>query len=200
MGGPVTAILNAMRSGDPAAANQLLPAVYKDLRAMAAQRMAQESSAHTLDATALVHEAYLRLIGPDGGEELRWDSRGHFYAAAAEAMRRILIDHARAKRSAKRGGSYRRLSLDDAVLPLADISNELIDLDQALVRLEEEDRQKAELVKLRFFAGLTLEQAAKVLGISPATADRHWAYARAWLYAELEDNRGREADSGRVMP
>jgi RNA polymerase sigma factor (TIGR02999 family) len=184
VGGPVTAILHAIQHGDPAASEKLLPAVYAELRAIAGKRMAQESPGHTLDATALVHEAYLRLIGPEV-QEHNWEDRGRFFAAAAEAMRRILIDHARSKGAAKRGGDWRRLRLEEATLATYGASAEVLDLNDALERLEAEDPAKAELVKLRFFGGLTLEQAAQVMGISAATADRHWAYARAWLFADL---------------
>jgi len=181
----VTQILTAIEHGDPGASEALLPLVYAELRNLAAQRLAKEAPGQTLQATALVHEAYLRLVGPDDGKLVRWDSRGHFFAAAAEAMRRILIDRARAKGARKRGGDYRRLQLDQDPLASDDLSAELIDLDGALTKLAAEDSTKAELVKLRFFAGLTLEEAAGVLGISPATADRHWSYARAWLYSEM---------------
>ena len=192
----VTRILQAIDAGDPQAAAGLLPLVYDELRRLAEARLGRERPGQTLQATALVHEAYLRLVG--GGEgaaessqkvrEGRWDGRGHFFAAAAEAMRRILIDRARARGAAKRGGGFRRLSLDAAALLADEAPAELLDLDDALRRLEAEDPQKAELVKLRFFAGLTLPQAAAVLGISPTTADRHWAFARAWLYHELSGN------------
>jgi RNA polymerase sigma factor (TIGR02999 family) len=169
----ITSILTAIDSGDTEAAKSLLPLVYDELRKLAAQRMAKEAAGHTLQATALVHEAYLRLVG-----------------AAAEAMRRILIDHARAKGAAKRGGSLRKPQLDASHLTLGNVPAELLDLDESLGKLGQEDPVKAELVKLRFFAGLTLDQAAKVLGISPATADRHWSYARAWLYGDM--SRGQE--------
>jgi len=181
----VTQILSAIDKGDPGASEALLPLVYEELRKLAAQRMAQEAVGQTLSATALVHEAYLRLVGPNENLVGSWDSKGHFFAAAAEAMRRILIDRARAKGAQKRGGNFRRLRLDQDPLASDDVSAELLDLDGALAKLAAEDPAKAELVKLRFFAGLTLEEAAGILGISPATADRHWAYARAWLYDEL---------------
>jgi len=181
----VTQILSAIDKGDPGASEALLPLVYEELRKLAAQRMATEAVGQTLSATALVHEAYMRLVGPDENLVGKWDSKGHFFAAAAEAMRRILIDRARAKGAQKRGGNFRRLQLDQDPLASDDVSAELLDLDGALAKLAVEDATKAELVKLRFFAGLTLEAAAGILGISPATADRHWAYARAWLYDEL---------------
>ncbi|MCH8343264.1 MAG: sigma-70 family RNA polymerase sigma factor [Planctomycetes bacterium] len=178
----VTRILAAIEGGDTRAVDELLPIVYNELRALAEYRMARESPGQTLQATALVHEAYLRLIG---GEHCDWDGRGHFFAAAAEAMRRILIDRARAKGAVKRGGGRARVSLTGDQVTLDAVPQEILDLDEALGRLAEEDPAKADLVKLRFFAGLSLPQAATVLGISTTTADRHWAYARAWLYNEL---------------
>jgi len=178
----VTQILTAIENGEPGASEALLPLMYEELRKLAAARLSNEASGQTLQATALVHEAYLRLVGSDDRQAGRWDSRGHFFAAAAEAMRRILIDRARAKGALKRGGDLVRLRLDQDPLASDDLSPELLDLDDALTKLAAEDPTKAELVKLRFFAGLTLEEAAGVLGISPATADRHWSYARAWLY------------------
>jgi RNA polymerase sigma factor (TIGR02999 family) len=181
----VTRILTAIDSGDTEAARSLLPLVYDELRQLAARRMAKEAAGHTLQATDLVHEAYLRLVGPDRDVDRRWDSRGHFFAAAAEAMRRILIDHARAKGAVKRGGALRKVQLDASRLTLGDVPVELLDLDESLGKLAQEDPAKAELVKLRFFGGLTLNDAARVLGISPATADRHWSYARAWLYHDI---------------
>lgn len=181
----ITQVLAAIDNGDTEASKSLLPLVYDELRKLAAQRMAKEAVGHTLQATALVHEAYLRLVGPDRDADRGWGSRGHFFAAAAEAMRRILIDRARAKGALKRGGCPQRLRLDQEPLSRDDLSAELLDLDNALTKLAAEEPTKAELVKLRFFAGLTLEEAAGMLGISPATADRHWAYARAWLYHEM---------------
>ena len=181
----VTRILSAIEQGDPRAAEQLLPFVYEELRQLAAQRMSQENPGQTLQATALVHEAYLRLVG--GGSSQRWDSRGHFFAAAAEAMRRILIDSARRKRRPIHGGDLRRVDLD-AACSLADAPEEdLVALDDALNRLADEAPEKADLVKLRYFAGCTLEEAAELRGISIATAKRHWAYARAWLFSALHD-------------
>ncbi len=179
----VTRILNAIDGGDPSAASQLLPLVYDQLREMAAQKMAREPPGQTLSATALVHEAYLRLVGTD--EKQKWDSRRHFFAAAAEAMRRILVDSARHKRSLKRGANFRRQDLDQCDIAVPEISDDVLALDEALTKLADTDKQLAELVKLRCFAGLTGEQAAKALGISSSTADEHWAYARAWLRLEL---------------
>ena len=163
----------------------MLPLVYDELRKLADARLARERPGQTLQATALVHEAYLRLVGPDRESQNEWESRRHFFAAAAEAMRRILIDRARAKGTLKRGGSARRLSLDPAMLSLDSIPSEIADLDDALTRFEIEDPEKAALVKLRFYGGLTQRQAAAALGLAPATADRHWAYARAWLFQAL---------------
>lgn len=174
-------------ASDPRAAERLLPLLYDELRRLAEIRLAGERPGQTLQATALVHEAYMRLIGPDPDDPATWDGRGHFFAAAAEAMRRILIDRARAKGALKRGGSARKLRLDAVDVAIEDVPAEILDLDEALQRLAAEDPQKAELVKLRFYGGLTLQQAAAVLGISPSTADRHWSYARAWLYAELAE-------------
>src|SRR5262249_47442605 len=174
--------LNAIEQGDPKAAEQLLPLVYEELRKLAAQKLAQELPGQTLQATALVHEAYLRLVG---GERTRdWDGRQHFFAAAAEAMRRILVDQARRKRRPKHGGDPLRVTLDEAVA-ITDSPEDLLALDAALAKLAREEPRKAELVKLRFFAGLTIPEAAKMLGISTATAERYWGYARVWLYAEL---------------
>jgi RNA polymerase sigma factor (TIGR02999 family) len=182
----VTQILSAIEQGDPHAAAQLLPLVYDELRKLAAAKLAQEKPGQTLQATALVHEAYLRLVDTDQAQH--WDSRGHFFAAAAEAMRRILIDQARRKRRPKHGGGRHRLDLNEALSLSQEPSDDLLDLDEALNRLAQEDSAKAELVKLHFFAGLTLEEAGQLLGISERTAKRHWAYARAWLYAAVQDN------------
>lgn len=181
----VTQLLIDAAQGDTAAAGRLLPLVYEQLRCAARRQMTGERAGHTLSATALVHEAYLRVVGP---HKQAWAGRGHFYAAAAEAMRRILVDHARARGSRKRGGRAQRLALDQSMLTLDDVPGELIDLDEALSRFQREDPAKAQLVTLRFFGGLTLDQAAGAMGISPATADRHWAYARAWLYDALRDD------------
>ncbi len=182
----VTRILAAVEQGDSDAAEKLLPLVYDELRRLAAQRLSRESAGQTLQATALVHDAYLRLV--DVEQAQRWDSRGHFFAAAAEAMRRILIDNARRKARPKHGGRLKRVNLDEAAAvtePAAAI-DDLLALDEALTKLSAEEPAKAELVKLRFFAGLTIPQAAEVLGISEATAERYWTYARVWLYCELE--------------
>jgi RNA polymerase sigma factor (TIGR02999 family) len=179
----VTHLLDAAQQGDTQAAGELLPLVYDELRRLAARKLAQEAPGHTLEATALVHEAYLRLVGE--ADERRWQGRRHFFAAAAEAMRRILIDRARARGAEKRGGGRTRQSLDDVDLAAPDVCDDLLAIDEALTRLAAQDAVKAELVKLRFFAGLTLEQAAAVLAISPATADRYWAYARVWLLRDM---------------
>ena len=187
----VTRILNAIGQGDPRAADELLPLVYEELRLLAAQKLSHESPGQTLQATALVHEAYIRLVGNEAGG---WENRRHFFLAASEAMRRILIDTARRKTRLKRGGSQQRVDLDEGVLSLeASVPlDELLALDEALERLVARDATKAELVKLRFFGGLTHEQAARVLGISSTAADEHWAYARAWLRLEI----GGDADTG----
>ncbi len=189
----ITQILSALEHGDPRGAEQLLPLVYDELRKLAAQRLAQEAPGHTLQATALVHEAYLRLLGPAGGrrdasEGPEWDGRRHFFAAAAEAMRRILINRARDRGRLKRGGGWRRLRLDQIELSLAEPPEELLALNDSLDRLAQEDPDCAELVKLRFFAGLTLDEAAETMGIVRRTADRYWAFARSWLYAALRES------------
>jgi RNA polymerase sigma factor (TIGR02999 family) len=180
----VTRILDHIHAGDPRAAEQLLPLVYGELRRLAAQRLAGEGPGHTLEPTALVHEAYLKLVGPDPSHP--WNGRVHFFAAAAEAMRRILIDHARRKNRARRGGGKKCALLSDMdkieMVAEPGRADELLALDEALTQLAVAAPRKAELVRLRYFAGLTLEQAAELLGISRATADRHWAFARAWLY------------------
>jgi RNA polymerase sigma factor (TIGR02999 family) len=181
--GELSRILSAIEQGDPHAAGQLLPLVYDELRRLAAHKMAQEKPGQTLDATALVHEAYLRLVGQ--GEEPHWNSRGHFFAAAAEAMRRILINRARDKVRLKRGGGRKRIDLDKLTVADQTTDDDLIALDDSLERLARENPACAELVKLRFFAGLTLEEAAASLGLARRTADRTWAYARAWLYEAL---------------
>jgi RNA polymerase sigma factor (TIGR02999 family) len=178
----VTQILSAIEQGDPRAAEELLPLVYAELRQLAAAKLAQEKPAQTLQATALVHEAYLRLV--DVEKVQAWNSRGHFFAAAAEAMRRILIDNVRRKRRPKHGGDRQRVDLDEA-LSLDNPRDDLLALDEALTRLAAQEPIKAEVVKLRYFAGLSLDEAAAVLGISLATAKRYWAVARAWLFAEL---------------
>jgi RNA polymerase sigma factor (TIGR02999 family) len=180
----VTRILSAIEDGDGRAAEQLLPIVYDELRRLAAQRLMSERPGQTLQATALVHEAYLRLVGNDNAPQ--WDGRGHFFAAAAEAMRRILVDTARRKQAVKHGGNHKRIDLDAASVTLDAPSDEMLGLNQALDRLSGHDPQKAKLVELRFFAGLTNDEAAAVLGLSPATARRHWRYARAWLRREIK--------------
>jgi RNA polymerase sigma factor (TIGR02999 family) len=182
----VTQILSQIESGDPSAAEQLLPLVYDELRRLAAAKLGHEKPGQTLDATGLVHEAYLRLVGPVDHAPRKWNSRSHFFVAAAESMRRILIDNARRKQTQKRGGDLQRQELGNVAGPEPD--EELIALDDALQKFAAQDPAKAKLVELRYFAGLTGEEAAEVLGISPATADRHWAYARTWLQAEV---RGR---------
>jgi RNA polymerase sigma factor (TIGR02999 family) len=176
----VSQILNAIEQGDPHAAGQLLPLVYEELRRLAAARLAAEKPGQTLQATALVHEAYLRLVGT--GEEPVWENRRHFFAAAAQAMRCILIESARRKKRVKRGGGLVRVDLEQAEAPADGWSDELLDLEEAVELLAREDPQKAELVRLRFYGGLSVEEAGRCLGISRATADRWWAYARAWLY------------------
>jgi RNA polymerase sigma factor (TIGR02999 family) len=181
----VTGILSTIEHGDPHAAEQLLPLVYDELRRLAAQRLAQEKPGQTLEATALVHEAYLRLV--DVNRVSHWDSRGHFFAAAAEAMRRILIDQARRKQRAKRGGGRHRVSLDKSLCLAEGPDEDVLALDEALAKLARAAPAKAELVKLRYFAGLSLEEAGRVLGISHRTAKRHWVYARAWLYGAIRD-------------
>jgi RNA polymerase sigma factor (TIGR02999 family) len=179
----VTRILSAIEQGDPQAAEQLLPLIYDELRKLAAQKLAQEKPGQTLQATALVHEAYLRLV--DVEQAQHWDSRGHFFAAAAEAMRRILVNRARDKGRQKRGGAWRRLELDQVAAGDEASEEGTLAVEEALQRLEQHNKPCAELVKLRFFAGLTMEEAAAALGIAPRTAHRHWAFARAWLYDAL---------------
>jgi RNA polymerase sigma factor (TIGR02999 family) len=184
----VTQLLSDVERGDPKAAEQLLPLVYEELRKLAAQNLAQEKPGQTLQATALVHEAYLRIV--DSDKVQHWDSRRHFFAAAAEAMRRILVDQARAKHSAKGGGAHQRVPLDAVDPPAArdgEPLEDLLALDEALQQLEAEDPIKAKLVKLRYFTGVSLEETARLLDISPATAKRYWVYARSWLYGKLHD-------------
>jgi RNA polymerase sigma factor (TIGR02999 family) len=183
----VTRILSAIEQGEPQAAAKLLPLVYDELRQLAAQKLAQEKPGQTLQATALVHEAYLRLVGGDPAPS--WQGRGHFFAAVAEAMRRILVDSARRKRSQKRGGDRARQPLDEAAIVAPEAGPDLIALDEALDILAAQDPEAAEVVKLRFFAGLTGQQAAEGLGISPRTADRAWSYARAFLLKRLKEAR-----------
>jgi RNA polymerase sigma factor (TIGR02999 family) len=179
----VTRILSAIEGGDPHAPEQLLPLVYKELRKLAAHKLAQEKPGQTLQATALVHEAYLRLVDVDKAQH--WKSRGHFFAAAAEAMRRILIENARSKAREKRGGGWQRVNFEDLDVTTSVTADQLLALDEGLARLAALDPLAGELVKLRYFAGLALDQAAEALGVSTATAYRHWAYARAWLHSEL---------------
>jgi RNA polymerase sigma factor (TIGR02999 family) len=179
----VTRILSAVEQGDPHAAERLLPLVYEELRKLAVQKMAQEKPGQTLQATALVHEAYLRLVG--GDQSPHWDSRGHFFAAAAESMQRILVDNARRKRRIKHGGQGERVDIELADLPTRMPPEELLALDEALGLLKQQDPIKAKLVSLRYFTGLTIEQAAGVLGIPRVTAHRYWTYARAWLHQQI---------------
>jgi RNA polymerase sigma factor (TIGR02999 family) len=184
----VTRILDAIGEGDPHAAGRLLPLVYGELRRLAAQKLAHEPPGQTLQPTALVHEAYLRLVGdkPAAQAKEQWDNRGHFFAAAAEAMRRILVENARRRRSLKRGGELVRHELDEALLAAPEPREDLPALDEALNKLAAADPTAAQLVQLRYFAGLGIPEAAHVLGVSPRTADRLWAYARAWLHQEIE--------------
>jgi RNA polymerase sigma factor (TIGR02999 family) len=182
----VTRVLSAIEQGDPHAADQLLPLVYDELRRLAAQKLAQEKPGQTLQATALVHEAYLRLV--DVEKARHWDSRGHFFTAAAEAMRRILIDNTRRHRAQKRGGGQQRIDLPELAEPTTVDPVDLLALDEALKRLEALHPQKTQVVKLRFFAGCGLEETAEMLGISRATAERHWAYALAWLFGQLHQS------------
>jgi RNA polymerase sigma factor (TIGR02999 family) len=180
----VTQILSQIEHGDPDAADQLLPLVYEELRKLAAAKMASERDDHTLQATALVHEAYLRLVDVEKAQH--WNSRGHFFAAAAEAMRRILVEGARRRESSKRGGDLKRVDLDVTIAPQDGLAPDLLALDDALRQLEREAPKKAELVKLRFFCGLSIDEASVAMGISSATAKRYWTYARAWLYGQMK--------------
>jgi RNA polymerase sigma factor (TIGR02999 family) len=184
----VTQILHALAEGDPSAADQLLPLVYDELRQLAAHRLAHQAPGQTLQPTALVHEAYLRLVRstrPEVEDDTSWDSRGHFFAAAAEAMRHILVENARRKHAVKRGGGARRVPLEE-FHRVAESPEDLLDLDDALTRFAAEEPDKARLIQLRFFAGLTIPEAAAALGISVATAERWWTFARTWLYSELQ--------------
>ena len=183
----VTKIIHAIEAGDRHAAAELLPLVYEELRALAAQRLAQEKPGQTLEPTALVHEAYLRLVG--NGTDQKWDHRGHFFAAAAEVMRRILVDAARRKQAVRHGGGRRRVPLQD-LQHMTQSPDDLLALDEALTRFASDEPAKAELVKLRFFAGLSTPEAASALGISVASAERWWAFARAWLFSELQQDTG----------
>jgi RNA polymerase sigma factor (TIGR02999 family) len=182
----VTRILSTIEQGDAHAADQLLPLVYDELRRLAAQKMAQEAPGQTLEATALVHEAYLRLVDVDQAQH--WNSRGHFFAAAAEAMRRILVENARHKKAEKCGGDRRRIDLAEAEIPAQSRPEDLLHLDEALATLAQEDAAAARVAQLRLFAGLAVEEAADVLGMSRATAFRHWTYARAWLHAQMRQD------------
>jgi RNA polymerase sigma factor (TIGR02999 family) len=190
--GDVTQILFQIEEGDGQAAEKLLPLVYDELRKLAAARMAQENPGQTLQATALVHEAYIRLVDVDKAQ--RWDSRGHFFAAAAEAMRRILVDAARRKRSLRRGGAGHRRDLLDGDITVETVSDELLDMDEALNRLAAAEPRTAELVKLRVFAGMTVEEAATVMRMSPRAAKRDWAYGRAWLQREINSDSSSQAN------
>ncbi len=187
----VTQILTALEQGEERAADRLLPLIYRELRRLAEQKLARESPGQTLQATALVHEAYLRLVG---AEEQNWSHRGHFFAAAAEAMRRILIEAARRKKSLKRGGNFQRVDLDAVDLAVEGRSEDLLALDRALEKLGDIDPAAAELVKLRYFAGLTVQQVAEVRGVTRRTVGNHWAYARAWLHREV--TKGQQPPSG----
>ena len=178
----VTRILNAIELGDPQAAEELLPLVYEELRLLAAQKLSHESPGQTLQATALVHEAYIRLVE---AKEQNWNSRNHFFMAAAEAMRRILVENARRKKRLKRGGKQDRLTLDEASIITEKQDIDLLALDEALAKLEEEDPEKASIVKLRYFVGMTTSQSAEILKISLPTANRHWSYAKSWLFREI---------------
>ena len=181
----VTQILGQIEQRDPHAAEKLLPLLYDELRKLASVKLANEKPGQTLQATALVHEAYVRLVGSELTQQ--WDSRGHFFVAAAEAMRRILIENARRKASLKRGGDHKRITVDDLPERIDSDQVDLLALDEALRKLETEQPSKAQLVKLRYFAGCTLEDTAQILGVSRATAQRNWAYARAWLFGQLND-------------
>jgi RNA polymerase sigma factor (TIGR02999 family) len=194
----VTQVVDDPVSTDPHASADLLPLVYDALRRLAADRLAREAPGQTLEPTALVHEAYLRLAAD--GSSVFWDSRGHFFAAAAEAMRRILVEIARRKHSVKRGGAMDRQPLDDGALVAFEPREDLLALDEALTRLAESDPSVASLVQLRYFGGLSIPEAAQVLGISPRTADRHWAYARAWLYQALDDGACQSSTQRKQVP
>ena len=188
----VTQILSAIEEGNSQAAEQLLPLVYDELRKLAACKLAQEKPGQTLEATALVHEAYLRLVDVEKAQH--WNSRGHFFAAAAEAMRRILVEYARRKRRSRHGGGFQRVNLEEPFSNTQESADEVLSVNEALDKLAQEDPKKAELVKLRFFSGLSVQEAADVMGISRATADRYWAYAKAWLYCAIS-GEGKPASS-----
>lgn len=181
----VSRLLGEVADGNASAVDQILPLVYDQLRAVAQQRMAGERIGHTLQATALVHEAFLRLVGP---REIPWESQAHFYAAAAESMRRILVDHARSRKREKRGGKHQRVALNVLDLAQAENSEEILAFDEAFRRLEQREPEAAEVVRLRFFAGLSVDQTAEALGSSPRTIDRRWKFARAWLFRELQND------------
>ncbi len=181
----VTRILSEIEDGDTAASDQLLTLLYGELKKLAAAKLARETPGQTLQATALVHEAYLRILGDSSTS---WENRGHFFGAASEAMRRILIDRARRRLAIKRGGDRKRQELEDVSIEAGPPSVDLLALDEALQKLEAKDRKKAELVKLRFFAGLTVNQAAQALGVSESTAEKHWTYAKSWLRVEMDEN------------
>jgi RNA polymerase sigma factor (TIGR02999 family) len=183
----VTHILSQIESGDRHAANELLPLIYDELRKLAAARLTHELPGQTLGATALVHEAYLRLVGPADGAPQRWENRGYFFAAAAEAMRRLLVEQARRKKRLRHGGGRRRIDLDSQLLMSDDGNDALIALDEALERLAAEEPQTADVVNFRYFAGLTIEETAAAMKVSVRTVNRHWTYARAWLYQQLGD-------------
>ncbi len=189
----VTQLLTAIEHGDAVAAEQLLPLVYEELRKLAAAKLTHENPGQTLQATALVHEAFVRLVDVENAQ--KWDSRGHFFAAAAEAMRRILVENARRRRQLKRGGQYRRTDIDDFPIVADEIKEDLLALDDALTKLNSVDTDAARLVQLRYFTGLTIPQAAESLGISPRTADRLWAFARAWLHREISGTDEHTKDS-----
>ena len=190
----LTQILSAIEDGDPSASEKLLPLVYEELRRLAREKMSKERPNQTLQATALVHEAYLRLMGTS--QTQRWDGRAHFFAAAAEAMRRILVEQARSKRRLKRGRGYKRVDLDEVEITLDAPGEDAVRLDEALTRLARKHPEKAELVKLRYFGGLTVEESAQALGISTTTADRYWTFARAWLFRELSPDEKTEPSGG----
>jgi RNA polymerase sigma factor (TIGR02999 family) len=194
----ITRILEAAQRGEPSAASELLPLVYDELRRLAAYKMAQEAPGHTLQPTALVHEAWLKLLGDEGRQ---WNGRAHFFGAAAEAIRRVLIDHARRKRAVRHGGGLARFDINDMPIAAPGKDDELMAVSEALEELAAHDQRKAELVKLRYFVGLNTQEAAEVLGISVPTADRWWSFSRAWLFEEIERERngrsGAEAGSGK---
>ena len=181
----VTRILTAIEDGDPAAAEELLPLVYQELRKLAAAKLANEKPGQTIQATVLVHEVWLRLVGSD--VDIHWNGRGHFFAAAAKAMQRILVDNARRKKRMKAGGEFKRVSMSEAAGSVASPSVDVLAVDEALRKLDQQDHRKAELIRLRFFAGLTVPEAARALGISASTADNDWAYAKTWLRLEMSE-------------